>query len=112
MSHNTALSLCTQQSLNLHMLTIVPINEKPTESTILLPRFIACEFHCTRLPPSLTHIPLTLSPLTFEVEVSRRFLHLRPSSLLNQPHALFEVICEDTHSNKVSVSENCACNNS
>ena len=41
-------------------------------------------------PPSLSRLPLPLPPLPFEVKVPCCFLCLRPSSLLNELHALFE----------------------
>src|ERR1700761_3201521 len=52
------------------------------------------QVHCLCIPSypptSLSRIPLPLPPLTFKVEISRRFQCFRPSSLLNQLHALFE----------------------
>src|ERR1700761_2878126 len=74
----------SQLTLTNCFLYTVPISEKPTVSTIPLPEFIAYIFHRTRLPPSLAYNTL------FLLEMSCRFLHLRPSFLLNQPHALFE----------------------
>src|ERR1700761_5996643 len=41
----------------------VPISEKPTESTIPLPKFIAYAFHRNRLPPSVAYHSLFLSRL-------------------------------------------------
>ena len=87
--------------------SIVPINRKPTESTIPLPKFIAYAFHCTHLPPSVAyHSLFLLSHLKSRYPVtSCAFGH---HLFLTSYMLSLKVICNDTYSNKVSVfcSEN------
>ena len=92
---------CSTSQLNIS--STVPINGKPTESTIPLPKLIAYAFHHTCLPPSVAYHSLfllshlNLRYLTASCAFSQHLFSTRYMLSLT-------VICDDTYSNKVSVS--------
>ena len=94
---------CSCSTSQLNISSTVPINRKPTESTIPLPKSIAYAFHRTRLPLSVAYH--SLCPLS-------RLKSRYPAASCAFGHCLFltsymvssNTICDNAHLNKVSAS--------
>src|SRR6201996_7323665 len=94
-------SSCSTSQLNIS--PTVPINRKPTESTIPLPKFIAYAFHCTCLPPSVAYHSLFLLSRLKSRYLTALYAFSQLLFLTSYMLSLM-AICDDTYSNKASVS--------